>query len=170
VQYARPRAARSEGDPFRTASGKIEFTSEYLKDLGFDELPLYRSPAYVQTPDPEYPFVLMTGARKLLYLHSRFRNIPRFRKAESGPEVEMHPADADPLGVGDGDLVRVVSRIGALEIPVKVMAPNELLPGTLQITHGWKEANVNLITHDDRFDPVSGFPLMKSVEVRVERA
>jgi hypothetical protein len=25
-------------------------------------------------------------------------------------------------------------------------------------------------THDDRFDPVSSFPLMKSVEVRVERA
>ena len=26
----------------------------------------------------EYPFVLITGARKLLFLHSRFRNIPRF--------------------------------------------------------------------------------------------
>jgi anaerobic selenocysteine-containing dehydrogenase len=112
----------------------------------------------------------MTGARKLLYLHSRFRNIPRFRVAVPNPEVEMHPTDAASLGLGDGDLVRVVSRIGAVEIPVKVMAPNELLPGTLQITHGWKEANVNLITHDDRFDPVSGFPLMKSVEVRVERA
>ena len=170
VRYAPPRAARSEDDPFRTSSGKIEFTSEYLRDLGLDELPLYRSPAYALTPDPEYPFVLMTGARKLMYLHSRFRNIPRFRKAVPNPEVEMHPIDAASLGVGDGDLVRVVSRIGALEIPVKVMAPNELLPRTLQITHGWREANVNLITHDDRFDPVSGFPLMKSVEVRVERA
>lgn len=170
VQYAAPRASRSEGDSFRTPSGKIEFTSQYLKDLGFDELPVYQSPTYVQTPDPEYPFVLMTGARKLLYLHSRFRNIPRFRKATPGPEVEMHPADAASLRVGDGDLVRVVSRIGALEIPVRVMAPNELLPGTLQITHGWREANVNVITHDDRFDPVSGFPLMKSAEVRVERA
>ena len=28
---------------------------------------------------------------------------------------------------------------------------------------------MNLITHDDRFDPISGFPLMKSVEVRVEK-
>ena len=82
----------------------------------------------------------------------------------------MHPDDAVALGVADGDTVRVTSRIGSLEIPVKVTAPNEILPGSLQITHGWKDANVNLITHDDRFDPISGFPLMKSVEVRVERA
>jgi len=169
VEYAPPRSDRSEGDRFPTPSGKIEFTSAYLKDLGFDEIPVYRSPAYRQAPDPAYPLVLMTGARKLLYLHSRFRNIARFRTVASGPEVEMHPADAASLGVGDGDLVRVVSRIGAIEIPARVMAPNELLSGTLQITHGWKEANVNEITYDDRFDPVSGFPLMKSMEVRVER-
>ena len=130
---------------------------------------MYRSPAYVSHPDPDYPFVLMTGARKLLYMHSRFRNIPRFRTATPGPEVEMHPADARGLGLGDGDRVRVVSPIGSVEIPVRVMAPNEILQGTLQITHGWREANVNLITHDDRFDPVSGFPLMKSMQVRVER-
>ena len=71
--------------------------------------------------------------------------------------------------MADGDTVRVTSRIGSLEIPVKITAPNEIVRGSLQITHGWKDANVNLITHDDRFDPISGFPLMKSVEVRVER-
>jgi anaerobic selenocysteine-containing dehydrogenase len=71
--------------------------------------------------------------------------------------------------VADGETVQVTSRIGSLELPVKVTAPNEILPGSLQITHGWSEANVNLITHDDRFDPISGFPLMKSVEVRVEK-
>ena len=71
--------------------------------------------------------------------------------------------------MADGETVRVTSRIGSLELPVKVTAPNEILPGSLQITHGWRDANVNLITHDDRFDPISGFPLMKSVEVRVEK-
>jgi anaerobic selenocysteine-containing dehydrogenase len=119
--------------------------------------------------DDDHPFVLITGARKLLYLHSRFRNIPRFRTAIPGPEVEMNPFDAATLGVTDGDVVGVTSRIGSVEIPVKVVAANEIPAGTLQITHGWRDANVNLITHDDRFDPVSGFPLMKSVEVRVER-
>ena len=28
--------------------------------------------------------------------------------------------------------------------------------------------NVNLVTHDERFDPISGFPLMKAEEVRLE--
>jgi anaerobic selenocysteine-containing dehydrogenase len=169
VEYCPPRPGRWKETGFDTPSGKVEFASRYLKDLGYDELPVYHSPAYRREPDAAYPYVLITGARKLLYLHSRFRNIPRFLTAIPGPEVEMHPHDADALGVADGDTVRVTSRIGSLEIPVKITAPNEIVPGSLQITHGWKDANVNLITHDDRFDPISGFPLMKSVEVRVER-
>jgi anaerobic selenocysteine-containing dehydrogenase len=169
VEYSPARPGRWKETGFDTPSGKVEFASQYLKDLGYDELPVYQSPAYRREPDAEYPFVLITGARKLLYLHSRFRNIPRFLTAIPGPEVEMHPDDAARLGVADGETVRVTSRIGALELPVKVTAPNEILPGSLQITHGWSEANVNLITHDDRFDPISGFPLMKSVEVRVEK-
>jgi anaerobic selenocysteine-containing dehydrogenase len=84
--------------------------------------------------------------------------------------VEMHPDDAVALGVADGEAVRVTSRVGSLELPVKIVAPNEIVRGSLQITHGWKEANVNLLTHDDRVDPISGFPLMKSVEARVEKA
>jgi anaerobic selenocysteine-containing dehydrogenase len=170
VEYSPPHPGRWKDAGFDTPSGKVEFASQYLKDLGYDELPVYESPAYRREPDAAYPFVLITGARKLLYLHSRFRNIPRFLTAIPGPEVEMHPDDAAALEVADGDTVRVTSRIGSLELPVKVTAPNEILPGSLQITHGWKDANVNLITHDDRFDPISGFPLMKSVEVRVERA
>jgi len=169
VGYSPPRPGRWKKEGFDTPSGKVEFASQYLKDLGYDELPAYLSPAYRHEPDAAYPFVLITGARKLLYLHSRFRNIPRFLTAIPGPEVEMHPDDAVALRVADGDTVRVTSRIGSMEIPVKVMAPNEILPGSLQITHGWNEANVNLITHDDRFDPISGFPLMKSVEVRLEK-
>jgi anaerobic selenocysteine-containing dehydrogenase len=147
----------------------VEFVSAYLGALGLDELPVYRSPAYLESPDPAYPFVLITGARKLLYMHSRFRNIPRFLTAIPGPEVEMHPDDAAALGVVDDEVVRLTSRIGTVDVPVKVMAANEILPGSLQVTHGWAQANVNLLTHDDRFDPVSGFPLMKSVEVRVEK-
>ena len=143
--------------------------SAYLGALGLDELPVYRSPAYIASPDPAYPFVLITGARKLLYMHSRFRNIPRFLTAIPGPEVEVHPDDADALGVADGDLVRITSRVGSVDVPVKVVAPNEIRPGSLQVTHGWAQANVKLLTHDDRPDPVSGFPLMKSVEVRMEK-
>jgi formate dehydrogenase (coenzyme F420) alpha subunit len=169
VEYAPAPCGDDEDLVFGTPSGKVEFVSAYLGGLGLDELPVYRSPAYVASPDPDYPFVLITGARKLLYMHSRFRNIPRFLTAIPGPEVEVHPDNATSLGVADGDLLRITSRIGSVDVPVKVVAPNEIRRGSLQVTHGWAQANVNLLTHDDRFDPVSGFPLMKSVEVHVEK-
>ena len=169
LEYAPIRYQKWEKEPFNTPSGKVEFSSQYLKDLGYPALPEYKPPAYLESPDPDYPYVLITGARKLIYYHSRFRNIKRFRTAIPGPEVELHPEDAAALGVADGDRIRITSRIGNVEVPVKIMSASEILPGTLQVTHGWKEANVNLLTHDDRFDPISGFPLMKAVEVRLEK-
>jgi anaerobic selenocysteine-containing dehydrogenase len=155
--------------PLRTPSGKVEFTSQYLKDLGYPELAEYRPPSYQSSPDPEYPFVLVTGARKLLFYHSRFQNIERFARAGRNPEMEMHPADAARLALNDGDRARVSSRVGTIELPVTVTAPNEILPGTVQITHGYRQANVNLLTPDDVFDPISGFPLLKALPVKVER-
>jgi anaerobic selenocysteine-containing dehydrogenase len=169
IEYAPIRYEKWRDRGFNTPSGKIEFSSRYLRDLGYPALPEYRPPSYVDSPTPEYPYVLITGARKLIYYHSRFRNIKRFRTAIPGPEVELHPDDAAALGAADGDRVRITSRIGSVEAPVKIMSKSEILPRTLQLTHGWKEANVNLLTHDDRFDPISGFPLMKAVEVRGER-
>jgi len=169
IEYTPIRYRKWEKQPFNTPSGKVEFVSRYLEDLGYPALPEYKPPAYLQSPDPEYPFVLITGARKLIYYHSRFHNIKRFRTAIPGPEAELHPEDAAALGVADGDPIRITSRIGSVEVPAKIKAAVEILPRTLQMTHGWKEANVNLLTHDDRFDPISGFPLMKAVEVRVEK-
>jgi len=169
IEYEPVKREKWKTTPFKTPSGKVEFVSQYLAELGYNPLPIYVPPAYKEKANPEYPFVLITGARKLVYFHSRFHNIKRFRTAVPHAEVEMHPEDAKKLDVQDGDLVKVTSRIGSLEIKAKVMAPNEILPGNLQITHGWKSANVNFITHDDRFDPISGFPLMKAVEVKLEK-
>ncbi|MBN2552272.1 MAG: molybdopterin-dependent oxidoreductase [Spirochaetales bacterium] len=169
IQYAPIRYEKWKNQPLSTPSGKVEFRSRYLEDLGYPALPEYRPPAYMDSPDPDYPYVLITGARKLIYYHSRFHNIKRFRTAIPGPEVELHPDDASSLEIADGDTIRITSRIGSVEVPVKIMSKSEILPGTLQLTHGWREANANLLTHDDRFDPISGFPLMKAVEVRVEK-
>jgi len=163
IRYEKWREA-----PLHTPSGKVEFTSQYLKGLGYPELAEYQPPSYRSSPDPAYPFVLVTGARKLLFYHSRFQNIERFARTGRNPEMEMHPADAARLALADGERVRVRSRVGAIELPVTVTAPNEILPGTLQITHGYRQANVNLLTHDDVFDPISGFPLMKAIQVQVE--
>ncbi|WP_432666284.1 molybdopterin-dependent oxidoreductase [Wukongibacter baidiensis] len=168
-RYKPIRYKKYKEKPFKTPSGKVEFASKYLKDYGYEELPEYIPPAYKTNPKKEYPFTLITGARKLVYYHGRNRNFKRFRTAIPSPEIELHPQDAEKLGVTDKDIVKVTSTIGSIEIPVNVVSETEILPGVTQITHGWKEANVNLITHDDKFDPIDGFPLMKSVQVKIEK-
>jgi len=130
---------------------------------------VYRRPAYLESPDLEYPLVLMTGGRKLQYLNSQFRAIPRLSAAVPAPELEMHPADAEALGVSTGDRVRVTSRIGAIDMPATVLEADGIVAGTLLATHGWSDANVNLLTSGDHLDPISGFPPMRAVQVRVER-
>ncbi len=168
-QYKPKRYEKYRDTKLKTPSGKFEFASEYLRDYGYEYLPEYIPPRYISDPDPKYPMVMITGARKVVYSHGRYRNFPRTRTAVAGPEVELHPNDAENLGVESGDLVTVTSLIGSLDIPAIVMEPKEILRGVIQITHGWKEANVNLITHDLINDPIDGFPLMKAVQVRVEK-
>lgn len=169
IQYKKKSYEKWRKQSLSTQSGKVEFASQYLKDLGYEEIPEYKAPAYVTDFAKDYPFVLVTGARNVLYYHGRNRNVPRFRTAVPEPDMEIHPLDAEKLGLKDGDLVQVTSRIGSLTISIIIKGDNEILPGTLQITHGWKKANVNLLTHDDIFDPIDGFPLMKAVQVRLEK-
>ena len=157
----------NEGLP--TPSGKFEFGSTYLEDYGYSYLPEYIPPTYKSSPNPEYPYVLVTGARKVFYTHGRNHNFKRCRTAMPYPEIEINPIDAEKIGVKTGDTVTVTSVVGTVDIPVKVVHKTHILPGVTQVTHGWKESNINLITHDDRNDPIDGFPLLKSVEVKITR-
>ncbi len=154
-----------------TPSGKFEFSSRYLKDLGYSALPIYEEPHYARNPSEGFPYLLISGARKRVYLHSRYRNIPRFRRLHPQAEIELHPADAAALGVREGDPVRVGSETGSIVLPAKILGVEEILPGLVQITHGWEgQGNVNRLTFDGIADPISGFPLLTSVPVQLERA
>lgn len=157
---------------FDTPTGKVEFFSEYLESKhipGIEGLPKYHAPYQIAEPDPEYPYLLSTGARKQKFFHGRYRNIPQLYKAEPHGHLEMHPDDAKKLGVANGDTVRVTSRIGSFETFVQIMHPKEIFKGSMQHTHGFADENVNNITYDDIHDPISGFPALKSVQVRVEK-
>ena len=81
----------------------------------------------------------------------------------------MHPDDAAALGIKDGDKVRVTSRIGSFETTAQIMHPKEIFKGSMQHTHGFVDENVNEITYDDVSDPISGFPVLKSIQVKVEK-
>jgi anaerobic selenocysteine-containing dehydrogenase len=155
--------------PFPTHSGKVEFTSQYLKDRNLPEISEYVPPRYLRHPSDDYPFVLNTGARNPLYYHSRYHNIEKFRKISQSAEVEMNPEDARQLGIETGERVRVTSEIGCVKVRVKIVDAEQILPGFVEIPHGWQNGNVNLVTYDNINDPISGFPLLKAIPVRIEK-
>jgi anaerobic selenocysteine-containing dehydrogenase len=153
---------------FATKTGKIEFTSEYLRDMGYDALAKYNSaPSYIENPEEEFPMILMTGARKVMYFHGRYRNIPQINKVMPEGIVEIHPKDAVNLGILDGEKIKVETAHGSIEIKAKVVHEKEIYPGSIQITHGFKKSNANVLIGDGDRDPISGFPALKSAKARI---
>jgi anaerobic selenocysteine-containing dehydrogenase len=169
VRFTPPEKTGAEV-PIDTPSGKVEFVSEQLAALGYDALPRYRRPGYLREPDPGRPFVLITGARKARLVHSRFHGLSQVERSGLRPEVELHPQDAEALGIEDGDGVRLSSGTGQVDVAVHIVDPADIVRGVVQLTHGWTEANANLLTPDDCCDPISGFPAVKEVPVAIVKA
>ena len=170
LTYEKVHQALERGEkPFNTPSGLIEFTSGHLEELGMEPLAKFQDePEYLKTPKDAFPLVLMTGSRKVMYFHGRYRNLPQLKNVMPEGQIEMHPADADKYRLTHGDKARVTSEYGSIDIQVRVMDEKEIKPGAVQITHGFKDANANYLVGDGVMDPISGFPALKSVPVRVE--
>ncbi len=114
----------------------------------------------------EFPIRLTTGRRLDSYntgVQSGGYTSPK-RHRES---LDLDPDDADRLGVADGDRVRVVSRRGAVEAPVRVVGG--LRPGLAFMTfHFPDQVDVNTLTID-AWDPKSGTAEFKATAIRVEK-
>lgn len=167
VLYAPMEYGKHHHRPLDTPSGKFEFVSAYLAEQGHAALPEYVPPAYLDARDDKYPFTLITGARKACFYHSRIIDFRKYRRDAPQPECEIHPEDASRLGIRENEPIRVESAFGAIQVVARVVASTDILPGVLQIAHGWDSANVNRLTDDRDNDPVSGFPNMKMVSVQV---
>ena len=88
----------------RTPSGKLELRCERLAEAGFDPLPFYDPPGEVadEALAERYPLALLTP-KTHLFLNSTFANGRRQHAAQPDPFVVIHPADAEPRGIADGD-------------------------------------------------------------------
>ncbi len=169
IQYGPLTSQKHLTQPLPTASGKIELASPYLKKHGFSAIPEYVPPYHLREKSDDYPFIMTTGARKTLLYHSRNQNFEHFRKVHPRAYVEIHPDDASDLGVVDHQPVRIISKIGALVVDANIVHKNELLKGVIEMYHGWQEWPINFTTFDLVNDPISGFPLLKGVPVRLEK-
>ncbi|PTL55543.1 molybdopterin-dependent oxidoreductase [Paraconexibacter algicola] len=123
----------------------------------------------------------LIGRRSLRSNNSWLHNSRRLMKGADRCVALLHPDDAQARGLSDGALVRVSSRVGAIDLPVQVS--DELRPGVVSIPHGfghgregvgWTHAaakpgvSVNDITDPTVLDRLTGNAAYNSVAVRVE--
>jgi anaerobic selenocysteine-containing dehydrogenase len=94
---------------FTTPSGKVEFYSERLKQMGLDPVPAFTAPNEFPEHVPElaakYPLSLISSPRHQ-FLNSTFVNVASLRR-DAGPEVVLHVKDAERRGIADGMMVVV---------------------------------------------------------------
>jgi formate dehydrogenase alpha subunit len=120
-----------------------------------------------EAPDEEYPLLLTTG-RIMFHFHtgSMTRRSEKLDREVPEGYIEISPEDADRLGLGKSERVRVVSRRG--EIETKAWITRRVPPGTVFIPFHFAEAAANVLTNP-ALDPVAKIPEYKVAAVRVEK-
>lgn len=156
---------------FTTPTGKVEFASTRLAELGQDALPTYQEPFWspVSRPDlaADYPLVLTAGGRSNNFTHSQGRNLKSLRKREPHPRVQMNEDDAAARSIKDGDAVKISSPVAQIEM--RAWVSDIVMPGVVHAPHGWAEANINSLITDEGLDPISGYPGFKSALCQIEK-
>jgi ferredoxin-nitrate reductase len=142
---------------FNTPDGRARFAA-------------YHSRGLAEPPDENYPFILTTGR---LYGHwhtqTRTGRIEKIQKMHPHPFLEIHPRDAEKLGIAEGIGVEVRSRRGLARFPAKVT--QAITPGTVFVPMHWgalwaEQAEANSLTHPEAC-PHSLQPELKACAVQL---
>jgi anaerobic selenocysteine-containing dehydrogenase len=127
--------------------------------------------------------MLLIGRRHLRSNNSWLHNSRRLVRGQPRCTALMHPADASTRQISAGDIIRVHSRVGTLEIVAELS--EDIMPGVISIPHGWGHhrpgiklytaqqyagVSMNDITDHAFIDELSGNAAVNGVPVRVESA
>lgn len=130
--------------------------------------------------DEVYPLV-MINKRIREAMNSWLNESPGLFRSDRTNVVEVHPDDAAAAGIADGDVVRLRSTVGSIELRAEVTPA--MRAGVVCVPHGWGSrifdpagtaepesfgANRNLLVDNALVDRFSQTPAMNSVAVRLE--
>ncbi len=122
----------------------------------------------------------LVGRRHVRSNNSWLHNSHRLVKGKERCTVQIHPRDASRLGVRDGQLARVSSEAGTIQLPVE--ETDVMMPGVASIPHGWGHgregieltvagahpgASINDVISDRDVDPLSGVSVLNGQVVKV---
>ena len=135
-----PDAPFAEGG-FPSPSGKCEFYSQRLADMGQDGLPDYIANYEVPQANAEFPLAMISPPARN-FLNSSFVNLQSLRDIETEPVLEMHPEDAQSRGIQDGDVIRVFNQRGTYHC--KARLNNRARPGVVNgLGIWWRKLGLN---------------------------
>jgi anaerobic selenocysteine-containing dehydrogenase len=113
----------------------------------------------IEEADDEHPFRLATSPARG-FLNSTFTETPTSLGRERRPEVMIHPADAAPLGIADGDPVKLGNPRGQVQLHAKLF--DGVRRGVLIAESLWPNSaypdgrGINTLTGADSVAPFGG--------------
>jgi len=141
------------GDGFPTASGRGKLVPASLVSPN-------------EEPDADYPMVLTTG-RQLEHWHTgaMTRRTEILDAIEPSAIASLSPADINTLGIQPGDLIKVETRRGSIELTAR---QDEAVPqGLIFIPFCYHEASANRLTNA-ALDPYGKIPEFKFCAAKIE--
>ncbi|HJV37104.1 IscS subfamily cysteine desulfurase, partial [Geomonas sp.] len=160
--------------------GKFEIASTLLAENGYDPLPVYTEPGEGPLANPElareYPLVFNSGTRTIHDFRTQHHGVQGLRDGKEVPPVVINRQDAERAGIAGGEVVWVESVRGRARYHAEIS--DDIVPGAIDAAMGgggplgsqaWQECNVNVLTDPRRYDPISGFPVYKSLLCRVRK-
>lgn len=125
-----------------------------------------------EMPDDDFPFVLNTGRlQHQWHTMTKTGKVTKLNKLTPDPFIEIHPDDAEHLGIADTDRVEVVSRRGRAVLSAVVT--DRVRPGGLFAPFHWndehgEDVTINALT-SDAVDEFSQQPEFKIAAVSLTR-
>jgi anaerobic selenocysteine-containing dehydrogenase len=108
---------------YPTRSGKCEFWSQTLRELGDDPLPAVILPRECEDTNPKlaarYPLACISPPARN-FLNSSFANLPAFVAEEKTPRLLIHPDDAALRDITSGAAVAIRNDRGAFRATAEV--------------------------------------------------
>jgi anaerobic selenocysteine-containing dehydrogenase len=107
-------------------------------------------------------------------------NIEVLVKGKPRCTLHVHPDDASRLGVREGSVARITSRVGSVDAVVEIT--DGIRPGVVSLPHGWGHGqpgtrlrvaaeragvNSNVLTDHQAIDPLSGTSVLNGIPVTV---
>ncbi len=156
---------------FNTPSGRIELFSLHLQHKGFDPLLEYLHPVEAPWVDEElasrYPLQLI-NRKNHNHVNSSFHHHDYLTEIWKGQVLQIHPDDATPRGVADGQRIRVFNDRGAID--AKAVVTPGIMRGVVSVTTGWgavDEKQTASLLSPDKYEPISLGHTLNSSMVQV---